>query len=65
MNNIIARLSEAAPEMYELIERAGEIMIELESLINAAYYSRDTLAQKSQWHKDVAALMAKIEGGEQ
>lgn len=56
-----ARLIAAAPEMLELIERAGEIMIELESLADRAF-TNDASAQKSQWHKDAAALLATMEG---
>jgi hypothetical protein len=64
-HDVNGRLIDAAPETYELIERADELMIELDSLRDSAYYGRDTLDRKAQWHKDVAALMAKIEGGEQ
>ena len=58
-----AQFIAAAPEMFELIERASEIMIELESLADRAF-TNDAFVQKSQWHKDAAALLAKIEGGE-
>lgn len=57
-----AHLIAVAPEMYELLERAGEIMNELESLIDNAF-TNDASAQKSQWLKDADALLAKIEGG--
>ena len=59
----LSQLAMTAPKMLELIQRAGEIMIELESLIDGAFTS-DASAQKSQWHKDAAVLLAKIEGGE-
>ena len=49
-------------EMLELIERAGEIMIELASLADS-FFASDAFVQKSQWHKDAAALRQKIEGG--
>lgn len=57
-----AHLIAAAPEMYELLERAGEIMIELESLIDNAF-TNDASAQRSQWLLDADALLAKIDGG--
>ena len=56
------RINAALPEILELIERAGDIMIELESLLDTALLN-DASAQKSQWHKDVAKLLDKIEGG--
>jgi len=60
----LADVAIMAPEMYELLERAGEIMNELESLIDNTF-TNDASAQKSQWLKDADALLAKIEGGDE